>query len=262
MIRKSPFWWSLYSAWELTCDQALPLCCRPAGSEKNFRPENIFNPLYALPLWGAAAGLIALIAGKILGTLLPVNGTALLFALIITAAGELRTSGRGLALNVTFWESILTRHNFLQAQAGRQDSLSRSNGLIPLLLAIAMLGGKFMLILMASRSGHFGTASAAWVTALTAEAVMAAEPSAVKMPHFCRTARTEYIAALGGFFLLFNLISLPLATLITAGAAAALTIVLMNVFLRKTGKIDSNDMTMIGYLLETAVWFFMSIMIG
>ena len=262
MIRKSPFWRSLYSAWELACDQALPRFCRPAAPEDNNRPENVFNPLYALPLWGAAAGLTALIVGQILNSLLPVNGTALLFALLITIAGELRTSGRGLALNVTFWESLLQRRNFLQAQTARLDSLSRCNGLIPLLLAIALLGGKFMLILMAARTGHFGIAAAAWVTALTAESMMAAEPSAVKMPHFCRAARAEYIVALGGFFLLFNLISLPLATLIAAGAAAALTFILMNTFLRKTGKIDSNDMTMTGYLLETAVWFCMSVMIG
>ena len=49
---------------------------------------------------------------------------------------------------------------------------------------------------------------------------------------------------------------------LSAGAAAVLVIILMNMFIRKTGRITSNDMTMTGYLLEFLVWTVFAIMIG
>ena len=70
------------------------------------------------------------------------------------------------------------------------------------------------------------------------------------------------LAMTAGFFLLFNLIYLPLATLIAFGISALLVIVSMNLFLRSDGRIDSNDMTMTGYLLELIVLFVYAILIG
>lgn len=262
MIKKSPFWRSLYSAWELSCDWELPHFCRVAISADEQRQKFMFNPLHVMPLWAAVGGLLFLIFGKLLSSMLPVNGAALLFALLLVIAGELRTSSRGLALNVTFWENLCGNRNFAQAYQNRKDSLRGVSGVIAVLLSIALLGGKFLMIFLVARTGHFGVASAGWVAALTAEAVMAADPNAVKVPGFCREGRAEYIVALGGFLLLFNLISLPLATLVSAGCAAAVVIILINTFIRKCSVISSNDMTMTGYLAELTVWLCMAVMIG
>lgn len=251
MIKNSPFWRTMYTAWDLACDQALPRFCRPeAASEKQ---EFAFNPLYGTVIWAAGGGLIMLIVNRILNGLLPVNGAALLFALLVVLASELRTGWRGLALSVTFFENISGGKTFCNAIAMRQDSLKNQNGVVPLLLTIFALLGKFSAVFLTARAGFAGVVCAAWVAALAAEAVLAAEPAALGVPGYCRNARSEYIVALAGFFLLFNLVSLPLATLLALGVSAFLAILLMNLFLRRCGKIDSNDMTMSGYLLELAV---------
>ena len=261
MIKNSSVWRTFYSGWELACDLPLPACCRPAEAASN-RQSNAFNALYTLPLWGAAAGVLALIAGKLLSALLPVNGSALLFAAILMIAGELRSSSRALALSVTFLENICCKKSFIEAQTLRSDSLRNVSGLVPLLWAIFLLAGKFAAIFLTARTGHYGVASAAWVIALSAEAVLAAEPHAVNMPDVCYNARAEYVVAIGGFLLLFNLIALPLATLIAAGAGALITIIMLNLCLRKSNRITSNDMTMTGGLLEFIVWAIAAIMIG
>ncbi|MBR2357091.1 MAG: hypothetical protein IKA65_03580 [Lentisphaeria bacterium] len=251
MIKNSPFWRTLYTAWDLACDRALPRCCRPdADSGKT---ELAFNALYGTIIWGALGGLLMLIAGRIFSAVLPVNGAALLFALVVLIVSESRTGWRGLALSATFFENIFGGKTFCNAIALRQDDLRNLAGVVPLLLVIFALLGKFFALFLAARAGFYGVVSAAWVIALAAEAVLAAEPAALGVPGYCRNARSEYIVALAGFFLLFNLISLPLATLIALGGSAFLTIVLMNLFLKRCGKIDSNDMTMTGYLLELAV---------
>ena len=69
MLKKSMFWRTMYNAWDLICDYRLPAVLRPEPERENFRNES-FNVLYALPLWGAAAGIIALILWKPLRTLL------------------------------------------------------------------------------------------------------------------------------------------------------------------------------------------------
>ena len=251
MIKNSPFWRSMYTAWELACDQALPRFCRPeAASEKQ---EFVFNPLYGTVIWAAAGGLIMLVLNRILNSLLPVNGAALLFALIAVLVSEIRTGWRGLALSVTFFENISGGKTFCNAIALRQDTLKNLTGVVPLLLTIFALLGKFSAVFLTARAGFAGVISAAWIAALAAEAILAAEPAALGIPGFCHHARSEYVVALAGFFLLFNLVSLPLATLVALGVSAFLTILLLNLFLRRCGKIDSNDMTMSGYLLELAV---------
>ena len=130
------------------------------------------------------------------------------------------------------------------------------------LLAAAFAGLRFFALYWAAKSGNYGIVGAAWLIAIGAEGFSAGEPAAVNMPHFCYQAKNEYIVMAAGFFLLFNLIYLPLATLIAAGASALLVMVLMNMFLRSDGRIDSNDMTMTGYLSELAVLFFYAILIG
>ena len=77
-----------------------------------------------------------------------------------------------------------------------------------------------------------------------------------------RRARGEFIVAIGGFLLLFNLIFLPLPTLICAGLSALLTIIFMNLFINRCGELHSDDMTMVGNILEFAVWVTAAILIG
>ena len=67
---------------------------------------------------------------------------------------------------------------------------------------------------------------------------------------------------MAGFFLIFSLIAMPLATLPAVGVAAVMVITFMNLLLKNTGKIESNDMTMTGYLLETAVLLIFAIILG
>jgi hypothetical protein len=131
-----------------------------------------------------------------------------------------------------------------------------------LLLAIILPVGKFFAVYLVARTGNFGMAAAAWVAAAGAEAVLAAEPSAVNVPGFCRNARAEYVAAMAGFFLLFNLVALPLATLIATGLAAVTAIVILNLCLKRFGEISANDITVTGYLLELIVWVIFALMIG
>ena len=88
------------------------------------------------------------------------------------------------------------------------------------------------------------------------------EPSALNVPGFCRNSRAEYVAALAGFFLLFNLVHLPVAVLVSTAAAAVTVMVMLNLALRRTGAVDSNDMTMTGYLIELEVWLATAILIG
>ena len=115
---------------------------------------------------------------------------------------------------------------------------------------------------LAAKSGCFGVIGTAWLIAFGTEGFLAAEPSAVNMPTFCSTAQSEYIVAMAGFFLLFSLIAMPLATLLAVGTAAVLVITFMNLLLKNSGKIESNDMTMAGYLLETLVLLIFAIMLG
>ena len=117
-------------------------------------------------------------------------------------------------------------------------------------------------ILLAARTGHFGIAGAAWAAALGAEGVLAAEPHAVNVPSVCRNAKAEYIVFIAGFFLLFNLVALPLATLIATGLAAVTAIVILNLCLKRFGEISANDITVTGYLLELIVWVVFALMIG
>ncbi len=262
MFKNTIFWRSVYAAWTLACDRMLPAALRPA---ENFRGEDgleELNPLYFMPLWGAFGGLLALIAGSVLSAVLPLNGTAIVFALFIVICSELRTGGRALALNVTFFDKLFDSNNLLQARMQRVSTLKNCSGLIPLLLAIGWLGGKFFAVMLVARSGHFGVTALALTAALSAEAFMAAEPAAAGVPKYCSKARSEYIAALTGFLLLFNLIFLPLATLIAAAAAGVITITALFIALKRFNSIDSNDMTATGGLVEVAVWIVVAILIG
>lgn len=259
MIKNSPFWRTLYSAWQLVCDYPWPISWRPVDGEHG---SQAFNALYALPIIGAAGGLLAIVLGAFLSWVLPLNGAAIIFALILTALGEMRTSARALALNVTTFEQLFAGKSIAEARQLRSFTLSSASGVVPLLLAVGLLGGKFFAILLAARTGHFGIAGAAWVAALSAEGVMASEQHAMNVPQICREAKGEYIIAVGGFFLLFNLIALPLATLVAVLLAAVITISVLNLCLKRTGKITSNDITLTGYLLELAVWGVFAILIG
>ena len=109
MFKNSTIWRSIHAAWELTCDLPMIAPLRPDAVDKKLDKHSFdeFNPLYFMPVLGAAAGILALIAGRVFSYLLPVNGSSILFALVVTFAGELRTSGRALALNVTFFENNL-----------------------------------------------------------------------------------------------------------------------------------------------------------
>lgn len=261
MLKNSSVWRSVYCAWDLCCDIALPAVLRPNHEQNN---QNTFfcNVLYVMPILGALLGLFWLIIGRIAAGLLPVNGAALIFALLLTGFGELRTSGRALALVVSFLENIFKHKNFITAVSLRKNTLHNNASLLELLLAVGLLGGKFFAVFLTARTGHFGIAGAAFTIALGCEAIMAAEPAAIGMMDSCRHARTEYIVGIIGFLLLFNLISLPLATLITTAAAVVIAVVIINMLLRKIGKITSDDMSMTGYILEFAVWLIMAILIG
>jgi len=260
MIKNSSLWRTFYAAWDLACDLPLPAACRSVTD--SWQNQYAFNALYAMPLWGALAGLAAVILGKLLNVLLPVNGSALVFAAAVMICSELRTSSRALALNVTFFENIIGKKSFAEAQMARLDSLRSVAGLVPLLLAIFFLAGKFAAVFLIARTGHYGVAAAALVITLSGEAVLAAEPGAVNVPDICRAARTEYIVAIGGFLLLFNLIFLPLSTLVVTGISAAVCITMLNCCLRKSARITSNDITMTGGMLEFIVWVVTAVMIG
>ena len=259
MIKNSSIWRSFYSAWLLISDYDLPVAWRPVNGEQG---EQSFNALYAMPVWGAFGGMAAIVLGGLLLWLLPVNGAAIIFAMVLTAAGELRTSSRALALSVSTFEQLIARKSFAEARQNRNYSLNGASGVVPVLLAVGLLGGKFLAILLAARTGHFGIAGAAWVAALGAEGVLAAEPHAVNVPAVCRSARAEYIVGIAGFLLLFNLIALPLATLIAAAAAAVVAISVLNMCLKRTGHIAADDITVTGYLLEFVVWALYAVMIG
>ena len=264
MFKNSTIWRSVHAAWDLGCDCALLKSLQPdrKNPQKDKQAFDELNPLYLMPLWGAVGGIVALIAGKILSYLLPLNGSSILFALLFTFVGELRTSGRALALNVTFFENICGRKNFVTARELRNASLKNITGLIAMLLAIGILFGKFFAILLVARTGHYGVLSAALVVALGAEALMASEASATGVPRYCSKAKGEYIVALTGFLLLFNLISMPLATLIITAAATIVTAFMTVLCNKRCGEINSDDMTMTGYLLEFTVWATAAILIG
>ncbi|MBE6370103.1 MAG: hypothetical protein E7056_08100 [Lentisphaerae bacterium] len=260
MLKNSPIWSTMLDAWDLFCDHPLPRAL-PTHTDSSDGGK-LFNALHFLPLWGAAAGLAAVILWKILYAVLPLNGAALLLALAIVAAGEFRCSGRALALSVTFLENISGGKKFAEAQTMRSASLKDSSGVIPLLLAGGMLGGKFFAVWLTVRAGHSGVLGCALVAALALEALLASEPAAEGLPRSCEGARSEYILMLSGFLLLFNLLALPLPTLLGCGASVVIGIWLFNSFLRSSGRITSDDITMSGYFTELAVWFVTAVMIG
>ena len=259
MPNKSSFKQTFFTAWELACDHKLP-GMTTVDNRKNGQEQYIFNPLYALLLWGAAFGIIALIAGAILNVVLPVTGAAILFALIATLLSEMRTSGRGLALCISSFEELFAGRSFVEMRTLRTSFLRGLNGLIPLLMAVALLGGKFFAIMLVARTGHWGVTSMAMVAALGVEAWLSSEPSAIGVPRYCSEARQEYIIALAGFLFLFNLIALPLATLLAVAVSAVVAIATMNLCLRRCGEINSDDMTAAGYLAELAVWVVVMLM--
>ena len=264
MLKNSTIWRSVHAAWELACDLPMIASLRPDKVDKKLDRQAFedLNPLYLMPVWGAVAGIFALIAGRVFSYLLPVNGSSILFALVVTFAGELRTSGRALALNVTFFENICGRQKFTVARDLRNPSLKNITGLVAMLLAVGMLFGKFFCVLLIARTGHYGVLSMAMVTALGAEALLASESNAVGVPRYCSNARGEYIVALAGFLLLFNLIVLPLATLITIAVSIIVTACMAVAYIKRCGEINSDDMTMAGYLLEFTVWAVMALLIG
>ena len=261
MKNSSSFKRTFCDGWDLLCDQSLPKICYPA-EKSGKRSDYIFNPLYTLPLWAALAAVIAGLAGRFLAAFLPAKGAALIFAIIMFAACEMRTTFRGMALSVSFLEKLLYGKGFTASALHRQDDLRNINGLPALLLAAAFAGCKFFALYWSAKSGNYGVAGAAWLIALAAEGFLAGEPAAENMPSYCVQAKSEYIVGIAGFFLLFNLINQPLATLIAAGVSAALVILMMNLLLKNTGRITSNDMTMTGYWLETAVFLIFAVMIG
>lgn len=252
---------TLCDGWDLICDRSLPAFCRAAESSGR-RTEYLFNPLYAPLLWVAAAAVAANLAGRFLAWLLPINGAALIFAFIMLIICEIRTSFRGMALSISFLENLLYGKSFAECALLRKDDLRNISGVPALLLAAAGSGCKFFALFVAAKNGHYGVVGTAWIIVIAAESFLASEPAAENMPSFCSQAKGEYIIAIAGFLLLFNLIFMPLATLIAAGAAAMLVIGLMNIFIRTSGKITSNDMTMTGYWLETAVYLIFAVMIG
>ena len=262
MVRNSALYRSLCTAWDLVCDRSLPKSFRAVYSENVDNDLEDFNPLYFIPLWGAAAGLLALAAGRIISAVLPVNGSAVLFALLSVIFSEIRTSGRGLALNVTLFSALFENKTFYESRQLRCASLKNISGLIPLLLAIILLGGKFFAVVLIARTGHFGIAAAAWIIALSAEGILAADEYSVGVPAYCQQAKGSYIAATGGFLMLFNFVFLPLPTLIAVSAAAAITIVMLVLLRKRIEEISSDDMTSVGYLQEFAVLAIYAILIG
>ncbi|MBE6402277.1 MAG: hypothetical protein IKD10_10375 [Lentisphaeria bacterium] len=248
---------TLTDSWDLVCDLPLFKAVSPEG-----KSGYLCNPLYLLPLWAAAGAAIAGLSGRFLAWLLPVNGAALVFALVLLVVSEMRTTFRGMALSVSFLEKFIYGKKFAESRMLRQSDLRDITGLVPLLLAAAFAGCRFFALYWAAKSGNWGVIGAAWLIATGAEGFLAGEPAAVNMPGYCSSAKTEYIVMTVGFFLLFNLIYLPLATLIAVGVSAAVVLVLMNMFLRSDGRIESNDMTMTGYMLELIVLFIYAILIG
>ena len=261
MKNSSPFRRTLCDGWDLICDLSLPKSCYPADSGRG-RTQYSFNPLYSVVLWAAFWAVAAIILGKLLTALLPGNGAALLFVIIISIASEMRTSFRGMALTVSCLENLFSGKNFTQSLLLRQSDLRNISGVVPLLLAVAFAGCRFFTLFLAAKSGCFGVIGTAWLIAVGAEGFLAAEPAAVNMPKFCSDVKSEYIVAMAGFFLIFSLIAMPLATLLAVGVAAVMVITFMNLLLKNTGKIESNDMTMTGYLLETAVLLIFAIILG
>ena len=248
---------TLCDSWDLVCDYPLLKAVCPEGKSGYW-----CNPLYLLPLWAAVGAVAAGVLGRFLTWLLPANGSALVFALVLLIVGEMRTTFRGMALSISFLENFIYGRKFAECRILRQSDLRNISGVVPLLLAAAFAGCRFFALYWAARSGCYGVVGAAWLIAVGAEGFLAGEPAAVNMPDFCRQVKNEYIVMTAGFFLLFNLIYLPLATLIAFGISALLVIVSMNLFLRSDGRIDSNDMTMTGYLLELIVLFVYAILIG
>ena len=252
---------TLCDGWELICDYRLPEFCYPAEtSERN--NAYLFNPLYAVVLLASAAAIIAGLYGRFLLWLLPGNGAALIFALTMLIVCEMRTSFRGMALSISFLENLLYGKSFAESAMLRKNDLRNISGLPALLLAAAGTGCKFFALFMAAQSGNYGAVGTAWVIALAAEGFLAGEPAAENMPAFCGRVKNEYIVAEAGFCLLFTLIFMPLATLLAAGAAAVLVIAMMNMFIRTSGRITSNDMTMTGYWLELLTLLIFAVMIG
>lgn len=261
MKNSSPFRRTLCDGWDLICDLALPAYCYPAASSDN-RSKYLFNPLYLLPVWAAAAAVVAGLFGRFLAWLLPANGMALVFAILMFVACEIRTSFRGMALSVSFLENLLYGKKFAEAAALRKSDLRNISGVAPLLLAVAATGVRFFALFLAAKSSNYGALGAAWLIAFSAEGFLAAEPAAVNMPSFCSQAKGEYIVAIAGFCLLFNLVFMPLATLIATGAAAVLVIAMMNLLLKNCNRITSDDMTMTGYFLELIVLLIFAVMVG
>lgn len=261
MKKSSPFQHTMCDSWDLICDLTLPEFCYPADKSAS-RSKYLFNPLYCLPLWAAAASVAAGLLGRFLAWLLPVNGAALIFAMMIFIACEIRTSFRGMALSVSFLENLFYGKKFAGAVALRQDDLRTVSGVAPLLLAVAAAGSRFFALFLAAKSGNYGAIGAAWLIAFSTEGFLATEPAAINMPVFCNQAKGEYIVAIAGFCLLFNLVFMPLATLIAAGVSAIFVIAMMNLLLKNCDRITSNDMTMTGYFLETIVLLIFAVMVG
>ena len=261
MKNHSSFRRTLCDSWDLFCD--LPLFrSAPAEEDSRYADEYLCNPVYLLPLWAAAGAVIAGLFGRFAAWLLPANGAALVFAAVLFAVCEMRTGFRGMALSISFLEKLLYGKKIAECRIQRQSDLREISGLVPLLLAVAFVGLRFFALYQAAKSGNYGIIGAAWLTAAGAEGFLACEPAAVNVPAFCRQAQGSNVVLTAGFLLLFNLIHLPLATLIAVGISAMLVTVLMNLFLRSDGRISSNDMTMTGYLLELIVLFCCLIMIG
>ena len=262
MKNKSMLKSTLCDGWDLICDHRLPEFFYPPASSAGNRNAYLFNPLYAIVLWAAAAAVFSAIFGRFLTWLLPVNGAALVFALVTMIVCEMRTSFRGMALSISFLENLLYGKSFAESSMLRKDDLRNISGVAALLLAAASAGCRFFALFMAAKSGNYGSVGAAWMIAVAAEGFLACEPAAENMPAFCYHAKGEYIVAAAGFCLLFSLVFMPLATLVAAGVSAVLIMVVMNTLIRNTGRITSNDMTMTGYWLELVVLLIFAVMMG
>ncbi len=251
-MKNSPFWRAMFNAWELAFDIPLPNSWRPEPANHSVSAAETGDGmiLYALPVWGALGGVAALVLAQMLHAWVPATGAAIVFGLFWVWLGERRTGSRGLALAASVGEGLLAGENWRAATAGRKNAIRQLAGPYANLLVVGMLALKFFAYFQCFRTGHPGFAGAVLVLALGAEASLAALPEAVHMLPGPRTTSISILLALSGFFLLFNLISLPLPTLIALGGAAALTGLLAGERIRGQGQIDPDDMTLAGYGVE------------
>ena len=101
MFKNSPLYRSVYAAWELCFDWHLPMAMRPDPDKKSARVEEIVNPVYFMPIFGALAGLLGLlIVGYAGSTTLNMAETYTLLSLAAITIGGGMLGVTGMLLGV------------------------------------------------------------------------------------------------------------------------------------------------------------------